>query len=124
VGGPQDNPPVPLDSAIVFAPAGELVPLALAALGPGGTLALAGIHMSEIPPLDYEQHLFHEHTLCSVTANTRTDGEELLALATRLRLEVHVTEYGFAAVDRALTDLAAGRLSGSAVITGYPSCDD
>jgi propanol-preferring alcohol dehydrogenase len=124
VGGPQESPPVPLDSAIVFAPAGELVPLALAALGPGGTVALAGIYMTEIPPLDYDRHLFREHTLCSVTANTRADGEELLLLAARLHLDVHVTEYGFAEVDRALSDLASDQLSGSAVITGYPSADD
>jgi alcohol dehydrogenase, propanol-preferring len=124
VGGPQESPPVPLDSAIVFAPAGELVPLALAALCPGGTVALAGIYMTEIPPLDYDRHLFREHTLCSVTANTRADGEELLLLAARLRLDVHVTEYGFAEVDRALSDLASDQVSGSAVITGYASADD
>jgi propanol-preferring alcohol dehydrogenase len=118
-GSPGDVPPESLDSAIVFAPAGELVPLALASVGRGGTVALAGIHMSEIPALDYDRHLFQEKTLTSVAANTRADGEELLRLALRLGVEVHVSEYGFAEVDRALADLAADRVTGSAVITGY-----
>jgi propanol-preferring alcohol dehydrogenase len=120
-GSPGERPPAPLDSAIVFAPAGELVPEALAAVGPGGTVALAGIHMTDVPGFDYQRHLFMEKTLTSVTANTRADGEELLRLAPRLGVEVHVTEYAFDSVDRALADLAADRLSGSAVITGYPA---
>jgi propanol-preferring alcohol dehydrogenase len=70
--------------------------------------------------LDYQRHLFLEKTLTSVTANTRSDGEELLRLAPRLGVEVHVSEYPFAEVDRALDDLATGRLAGSAVIVGYP----
>jgi propanol-preferring alcohol dehydrogenase len=120
VGGPTDAPPVLLDSVVVFAPAGDLVPHALAAVDRGGTVALAGIHMSTVPPLDYARHLFQEKTLCSVAANTRADGEELLRLARPLRIEVHVVEYGFDRVDTALEDLAADRLSGSAVITGFP----
>lgn len=119
-GGPREQPPVPLDSAIVFAPAGDLVPLALRALGRGGTVALAGIHMSEIPALDYDRDLFLERSLRSVTANTRADGEELLALAARIPLDVHTTTYGFDEVDRALADLAAGRVTGSVVITDFP----
>jgi propanol-preferring alcohol dehydrogenase len=119
-GGPDDAPPAPLDSAIVFAPAGELVPRSLAAVGRGGTVALAGIHMSDVPVLDYQRHLFLERTLTSVTANTRADGEALLRLAPRLGVQVHVTEYPFHEVDRALADLAAGRVAGSAVVTGYP----
>jgi propanol-preferring alcohol dehydrogenase len=118
-GAPDEMPPVPLDSAIVFAPAGELVPAALAAVGRGGTVALAGIHMSAVPGLDYDRHLFLEKTLTSVTANTRADGEELLRIAPRLGVEVHVTEYPFGELDRALDDLAHDRLSGSAVVTGY-----
>ena len=110
------RPPKPLDSAIVFAPAGELLPLALEALERGGTLALAGIHMTEIPTLDYQRHLFDERDLRTVTANTRRDGEELLRIASRLPLRLHVTRYGFDSVDTALGDLAAGRLSGSAVV--------
>jgi alcohol dehydrogenase, propanol-preferring len=116
VGGPRDAPPVPLDSAIVFAPAGELVPVALGAVDRGGTVALAGIHMSEVPPLDYQRHLFLERDLRSVTANTRRDGEELLALSTRLGVRPRVTTYPSDAVDRALRDLAADALAGSAVV--------
>ena len=86
-------------------------------------MALAGIHMSQIPALDYERHLFQEKTLTTVAANTRADGEELLRLAPRLGVEVHVSEYPFTDVDRALSDLAGDRLSGSAVITGYPGAD-
>jgi propanol-preferring alcohol dehydrogenase len=97
------------------------VPEALAALDRGGTVALAGIHMTDVPGFDYDRHLFLEKSLTSVTANTRADGEELLRLAPRLGVDVHVTEYSFDAVDRALADLAHDRLSGSAVVTGYPA---
>ena len=117
VGGPLDKPPVPLDSAILFAPAGELVPLALEALGPGGTLALAGIHLSDIPALSYQRHLFRERTLCSVTSNTRRDGEEFLTLAERLGVRVTTTPVPFEHADRALLDLAGGRIRGAAVLT-------
>ena len=117
VGGPADSPPCLLDSAVIFAPAGELVPPALEALERGGTLALAGIHMSPVPTLDYSRHLFLEKTVRSVTSNTRADGEALLRLAGRLTLEVHTTSYAFDEVDRALLDLAEGRVSGSLVVT-------
>jgi alcohol dehydrogenase, propanol-preferring len=117
VGGPYDPAPVPLDSAIIFAPAGELVPLALESLGPGGTLALAGIHLSDIPALSYQRHLFRERTVCSVTSNTRRDGEQLLVLAQRLGLQVTTTPVPFEQADRALRDLAAGRVRGAAVLT-------
>jgi propanol-preferring alcohol dehydrogenase len=116
-GGPYDEAPVPLDSAIIFAPAGGLVPLALASLGPGGTLALAGIHLSDIPALDYQRHLFRERTICSVTSNTRRDGEELLVLAQRLRVQVTTTPVPFEHADQALRDLAAGQVRGAAVLT-------
>ena len=86
-GPADDRPPEPLDAAILFAPAGELVPVALEALDRGGTLAIAGIHLSDIPPLNYERHLFQERQLRSVTANTRADGEEFLRLAARLQLD-------------------------------------
>jgi alcohol dehydrogenase, propanol-preferring len=121
VGGEDERPPVPLSSAIVFAPAGTLVPVALEALDRSGTLALAGIHMSDVPSLDYERHLFYERDLRTVMSNTRRDGEELLRLAARLGVRVHATAYPFAETDRALADLAAGRLSGSAVVTLPPS---
>ena len=115
--GPADGlPPVPLDASILFAPAGDLVPTALAGLEQGGTLALAGIHVSDIPTLDYQAHLFRERTLTSVTANTRRDGEELLALAARLGLRSTVATYPLDAADRALDDLSQGRFAGVAVL--------
>lgn len=115
--GPADGrPPVPLDGAILFAPVGHLVPVALAALDQGGTLAVAGIHLSDVPVLNYQEHLFRERSLTSVTANTRCDGEELLRLATALGVSPHVTRYAFDQADLALDDLAAGRLSGAAVL--------
>jgi alcohol dehydrogenase, propanol-preferring len=117
VGGPLDRAPVPLDAAIIFAPAGELVPLALESLGPNGTLALAGIHMSNIPALDYRRHLFGERTVRSVTSNTRRDGEEFLVLAQRLGLHVTTTPVPFEHADLALRDLAAGQVRGAAVLT-------
>jgi propanol-preferring alcohol dehydrogenase len=115
--GPADaGPPEPLDSAILFAPAGDLVPPALAALDRGGTLAVAGIYLSEVPPLDYQRHLFQERQIRSVSANTRADGEEFLALAARLGLRVTATPYPLDAADRALADLADDRLTGAAVL--------
>jgi propanol-preferring alcohol dehydrogenase len=119
--GPADGvPPVPLDASILFAPAGDLVPLALAGLEQGGTLALAGIHVSDIPRLDYQAHLFRERTVTSVTANTRRDGEELLALAARLGVRSNVTGYAFEAADKALDDLKEGRFAGVAVLRRQP----
>ncbi|MGZ4494680.1 MAG: zinc-dependent alcohol dehydrogenase family protein [Nocardioides sp.] len=117
VGDAYDAPPVPLDAAILFAPVGDLVPVALEALDQGGTLAVAGIHLSDVPVLDYQRHLFRERTLTSVTANTRADGEELLALAARLGVRAHVTPYPFDAADRALADLRSGVFTGAAVLT-------
>jgi propanol-preferring alcohol dehydrogenase len=111
-----DGPPEPLDSAVLFAPSGALVPLALAALDRGGTLAVAGVHLSAVPPLDYAAHLFQERNLVSVTANTRTDGEEFLSLAASMGLQVHTVAYPMDAADRALADLAAGRIAGTAVL--------
>ncbi|MFF0344614.1 zinc-dependent alcohol dehydrogenase family protein [Kribbella sp. NPDC004875] len=115
VGETADPPPVPLDSAIVFAPAGDVVPYALAALKPGGTVAVAGIYLSDVPVLNYERHLFHERDLRSVTSNTRRDGEELFRLVARLPVAAHTTVVPFEAVDRALADLAHGRASGSLI---------
>jgi propanol-preferring alcohol dehydrogenase len=112
-----DPAPEPLDSAIIFAPVGEVVPPALRNLDRGGTLAIAGIHLTDIPALNYERELFGERTLRSVTANTRGDAEEFLRLAERLRLKVTVTPYPLDAADQALTDLAADRFTGAAVLT-------
>ncbi|MET0953364.1 MAG: zinc-binding alcohol dehydrogenase family protein [Aeromicrobium sp.] len=117
VGDPRTRPPVPLDSAIVFAPAGELVPLALEATDRGGTVVLAGIHMSDVPAMSYADHLFRERDLRTVTANTRADGAAFLRLARALRLEPEVTEYAFGRAGEALRDLRDGAVSGSLVLT-------
>lgn len=116
VGDAYDRPPCELDSAILFAPVGDLVPVALEALGRGGTLAIAGIHLSDIPSLDYQRHLFQERQVRSVTANTRRDGEELLATAARIGLRTTVVPYALDEADRALVDLAADRVTGAAVL--------
>ncbi len=108
--------PVLADSAIIFAPAGELVPIALERLQKGGTLALAGIYMSAIPALDYERHLFYERNVHSVTANTRSDGRELLAEAAQIPIRPQVTTYPLAEANRALQDLKADRISGTGVL--------
>ncbi len=116
VGAAADAPPEPLDGAILFAPAGELVPVALRALDRGGTLAVAGIWLSDIPVVNYEAELFQERHLRSVTANTRTDGEEFLRLAERYAITTTTTAYPMAQADRALADLAHGRFGGAAVL--------
>ena len=118
-GDAYDAPPVPLDAAIVFAPVGDLVPVALEALDRGGCLVVAGIHLSDVPTLDYQRHLFLEKRLTTVTANTRADGEELLRLAGRLQVRAQVTSYPFEQADTALDDLATGQLTGVAVLTGW-----
>ncbi|MCQ8827725.1 zinc-binding alcohol dehydrogenase family protein [Streptomyces malaysiensis] len=112
-----DRPPEPLDAAILFAPVGDLVPVALEALDAGGTLSIAGIYLSAIPSLDYERHLFRERTVRSVTANTREDGREFLTAAAEHRIGVTVTPYPFDRADAALDDLAADRVNGVAVLT-------
>ncbi len=115
-GAAYDEPPVLLDSAICFAPVGDLVPPALEALDRGGTLSVAGIHLSDVPGLEYQRHLFRERTLTSVTSNTRADGEELLRLAPRLGVTATVTPYDLDRADVALDDLAADRVHGAAVL--------
>ncbi|AEA27123.1 zinc-dependent alcohol dehydrogenase family protein [Pseudonocardia benzenivorans] len=117
-GPAADGPPEPLDSAVTFAPDGGVVPLALRALDAGGTLAVAGIHLSDVPALDYERELFRERQLRSVTANTRADGEEFLRLAGALRVRPTVDPRPMSTADRALADLAAGRVTGAAVLVG------
>ncbi|MFI6318607.1 zinc-dependent alcohol dehydrogenase family protein [Nonomuraea sp. NPDC050556] len=116
-----DTPPEPLDSAIVFAPAGEVVPRALEALDRGGTVAIAGIHLTGIPSMDYQRHLFQERTLRSVTANTRADGRAYLAQVLETPPQVTTTPYAFEDAARAVRDLADGRVGGSAVLLMEPS---
>jgi len=114
--GADEVPPELLDSAILFAPVGTLVAPALEALDRGGTLALAGIYLSDIPPLNYERHLFQERSVCSVTANTRTDGHDFLEIAARTGLHISVVPYDFEHADQALRDLAHDRVNGAAVL--------
>lgn len=114
--GAADPPPVKLDAAILFAPVGDLVPPALAALDRGGTLAIAGIHLSDIPVLNYQRHLFQERQVRSVTSNTRADARAFLEFAGRHRIEVTTPEYPLTEADRALTDLVEGRIAGAAVL--------
>jgi propanol-preferring alcohol dehydrogenase len=116
VGEPLDRPPKPLDAAILFAPAGDLVPIALEALAPGGILSIAGIHLSSIPPLDYAKHLFNERGVVSVTANTRNDGEDFLELAARVPVKVITTAFDLSEADEALSALARGEISGTGVL--------
>lgn len=111
-----EAPPEPLDSAVLFAPVGDLVPVALRALDRGGVLAVAGIHLSDVPPLNYERELFYERELRSVTSNTRADGREFLALAERHQVRATTHVYPLSEAPRALRDLKAGRFDGAAVL--------
>jgi propanol-preferring alcohol dehydrogenase len=114
--GPSDGPPpVTLDAALIFAPNGALVPRALAAVGPGGSVICAGIHMSDIPAFPYEL-LWGERTLRSVANLTRRDGIEFMELVPRVPVHSEVTSYSLSELPRALDDLRASRLSGSAVV--------
>ena len=116
VGRADDKSPEPLDSAILFAPAGELVPAALESLEWGGTLALAGIYLTDIPKLQYEKHLFHEKNLRSVTANTRQDGEEFLQLAAEIGLNPQITRFKLEQANQALLALKRDEIRGSGVL--------
>jgi propanol-preferring alcohol dehydrogenase len=116
VGGPADRPPEPLDSAILFAPVGDLALPALAALDRGGTLAIAGIYLTDIPPLAYDRYLFQERQVRSVTSNTREDAREFLAFAGSHRLSVTTHQYPLDHADQALCDLKSGRFDGAAVL--------
>jgi len=115
-GRAEDDPPEKLDSSVIFAPAGPLVLDALRALDRGGTLALAGIYMTPIPEMDYEEHLYHERTVRSVTASTRQDGVELLALADEIPIRTTITERPLEAANEVLAALKAGEVDGAAVL--------
>jgi len=112
----SDAPPEPLDAAVLFAPVGTLVPPALEALDRGGTLVVAGIHLSDIPTLDYQRHLFQERRIVSTTANTRADGRAFLDAAAEIGIRVTTTPYPFDHADVALADLAHDRVQGAAVL--------
>lgn len=114
-GGSDEPPPEPLDAAIIFAPVGALVPVALGAVAPGGTVVCAGIHMSDIPSFAYDR-LWRERSLRSVANLTRADGTEFLALAPRVPVRTHVTTYPLEDANEALDDLRSGRLVGAAVV--------
>jgi propanol-preferring alcohol dehydrogenase len=115
-GLPQDNPPQPLHSAIIFAPAGELVPEALRSLRPGGTLAIAGVTMSTIPQMDYHTYLFDERTLRSVMAATRQDGQELLDVAAQIPIRTTTTPFPLEEANVVLKMLKESRIDGTAVL--------
>jgi len=117
VGGAADAPPDALHGAIIFAPAGELVPPALRALERGGTLALAGIHMSRIPSLDYDREVFGERVIRSVTANTRQDGEDLLREAAAIPIRPRTHRFRLKEANQALQALKAGAIKGAGVLT-------
>jgi propanol-preferring alcohol dehydrogenase len=114
-GGGDEPPPVELDAALIFAPAGELVPAALRACGRGGVVVCGGIHMSDIPSFPYRL-LWEERQLRSVANLTRRDGEELLALAPRVPVRTHVQTFPLAAANEALAQLRSGRIEGAAVL--------
>jgi alcohol dehydrogenase, propanol-preferring len=116
VGGIGEALPAKAQGAILFAPAGELVPVALRNLARGGTLALAGIYMTAVPPLDYERDLFYERAVRSVTANTRADGEELLAEAARIPIRTAATTFPLEDANRALAMLKRGGFAGAGVL--------
>jgi alcohol dehydrogenase, propanol-preferring len=117
VGATDDRLPAPLEAAIVFAPAGEIVPIALRAVRPGGTVALAGIHMTPVPAMPYAECLFHEKTLTSVEANTRADGEALLREAAAVPIRPEVTSFPLEAANEALARLKDDGLDGTGVLT-------
>jgi propanol-preferring alcohol dehydrogenase len=116
VGGATEMPPDKLQGSIIFAPAGELVPPALRALDRGGTLALAGIHMSPIPSLNYDRDVFGERVIRSVTANTRQDGIDLLREAAAIPIKPHTVRFPLEEANRALQELKAGSYQGAAVL--------
>ena len=114
-GDSETLPPVPLDAAIIFAPVGSLVPLALKAVVKGGTVVCGGIHMSDIPAFPYDL-LWQERTICSVANLTRRDGEEFFALAPKVPVRTKVQTFPLAGANEALTCLRTGKLQGAAVL--------
>jgi len=117
IGSADEAPPAPLDAAVLFAPAGNLVLPAMTALDRGGILAIAGIYLTPIPILDYEKHLFYEKEIRSVTANIRRDGEEFLEIAGKIPIRTHTVPMSLADANRALQMLKADQLKGAAVLS-------
>jgi propanol-preferring alcohol dehydrogenase len=115
VGRSDQKPPVELDAAIIFAPVGELVPSALAAVKKGGKVVCGGIHMSDIPAFPYRL-LWEERQICSVANLTRRDAAEFLAIAPKVHVHTTTTAYPLARANEALADLRAGRFAGAAVL--------
>ena len=115
-GDSDQPPPKLLDAAIIFAPVGALVPLALRAVRPAGIVVCGGIHMSDIPSFPYEL-LWEERVLRSVANLTHKDAEEFLALAAKIDIQTEVALYPLSEANAALDDLREGRLSGAAVLT-------
>ena len=115
-GVAAEDMPDKTESAVIFAPVGHLVPPALKMLRKGGALALAGIYMTDIPAMEYEQTIFYERDIRSVTANTRQDGRELLAEAAQIPIRPHVTTYPLHEANQALCDLKADRVNGTGVL--------
>ena len=116
IGESRERSPHPLDAAILFAPSGDLVPYALESLDRGGVLAIAGIHLSDVPSLDYQRHLFQEREVRSVTANTRADGRALMELATKIPIHTTTRPYPLEQANEALIDLKQDRIRGAAVL--------
>jgi propanol-preferring alcohol dehydrogenase len=114
-GGSDETPPIPLDAAIIFAPVGALVPVALRAVKKGGRVVCGGIHMSDIPQFPYRL-LWEEREICSVANLTRADAQDFLTLAAKIPLQVKTTTYPLEKANEALDDLREGRLTGAAVL--------
>jgi propanol-preferring alcohol dehydrogenase len=119
-GAADERPPEELDAAIIFAPAGELVPKALRDVGKGGTVVCGGIHMSDIPSFPYDL-LWGERILRSVANLTRRDGEEFLALAPRVPVRTEVQVFPLERANEALAALRAGKIKGAGVLAVHPS---
>ena len=119
-GAASETPPSEMDGAIIFAPAGELVPAALANTAKGGTVALAGIYMTPIPKLDYQKHLYQERVLRSVANATRRDGEELLKVAAEISVKTHIRVFPLEEANHVLRSLKQGKISGAAVLKIRP----
>ncbi|VAW42361.1 Alcohol dehydrogenase, partial [hydrothermal vent metagenome] len=118
-GGSDERPPVELEAAIIFAPAGHLVPQALRVLEKGGVVVCAGIYMSDIPAFPYEL-LWGERRICSVANLTREDGREFFDFISRHAVETDITAYPLAAANEALDDVRRGRIKGAAILTNRP----